>query len=147
MDHDPTKFWMIVDGRKTGWGTYHTEREQEILDAMDRYVLTGEKPEELKFEAKSHYDGKKVDWIGLDEEGNWESADRIKKHWNVKPQMGNVFSTDKLCGNCFWFFPATGKCEYFKSEPDLCSSCMFFHSKESAKQILTAIVGSKTVEQ
>lgn len=66
MDDDPTKFWVIVDGRKTGWGTYHTEREKEILDAMDRYVLTGEKPEELKFEDLPDSDIEPAGWIGLD---------------------------------------------------------------------------------
>ena len=102
---------------------------------------------ELRFDDKSCFDGKKVDWIGLDEEGNWESADKIAKHWLVKKQMGNLFSTDRLCGNCFWFGPSSGVCQYFKSEPDLCGTCMFFYDKGVAKKIIQSIIGSKTVEQ
>jgi len=40
----------------------------------------------IRFDDKSFLDGEKVDWVGIDEEGNWESADRIKKHWKIKPK-------------------------------------------------------------
>ena len=38
----------------------------------------------ITFDDKSCFDGKKVDWMGLDEDGNWASAAKINKHWKLK---------------------------------------------------------------
>jgi len=101
----------------------------------------------LRFDDKSDYDGKKVDWIGLDEEGNWLSADRIAKRWKVKPPAPvGLFKSNRHCGNCFWLTQYNHTCQYFKTQPDILHSCMFFESKENAKRIIQAYLGSKSVE-
>jgi len=48
----------------------------------------------------------------------------------------SLFKSNHHCGNCFWFIQDTGKCEFFKWEPDLIDKCQFFESKANARKIL-----------
>jgi len=68
-------------------------RGRALTDHMEREMLTEEimrKAPEIDFKIRYvdpqpvDYDGKKIDMIGLDEAGNWESIDRINKHWKLK---------------------------------------------------------------
>jgi len=39
----------------------------------------------------------RLDWVGFDENGNWESADKIKKHWKVNAmQMQEMYAWQKI---------------------------------------------------
>lgn len=54
--------------------------------------------------------------------------------------MEHLFKSNRYCGNCFWFTPESGKCQFHGWEPDICDNCMFFDSKANARKIIQSIV-------
>jgi len=42
FDDDDTKYWVIRNGKKVGWGIYYTEREIAILEALENKIFDHE---------------------------------------------------------------------------------------------------------
>lgn len=65
-DRGDGTYYQVMDGKITGWGTWLTEAEKAVLQDLEDKMILGSA------------------MVGLDEEGNWKSAEKINKHWKLK---------------------------------------------------------------
>jgi len=95
-DRGDGTYWIVLDGKMSGWGTWLTEAEKDVLQELENKMILGSA---IEFRPR-YVDPQPLDFDGMrkrafidDEAGQWDSRDgKPHKLWNVKPDNNSLKS-------------------------------------------------------
>jgi hypothetical protein len=118
-DRGDGTYWTVLDGKMTGWGTWLSEAQKEVLQDLETEMILGST---IEFSPR-HVDplsANALAMIASHEEGNWDSRDgKPHKIWNVKPNDNSLksktMSNQNQGAKCSAEVPRTSQLETIQS--------------------------------